>query len=218
MARDHGDDWELADGEQLSTECPRSFFIPKRSERDDLKPGHLVKLVFRRTGVIGDGPSAERMWVTVTSRSDDGRYVGELTNQPAAIGDLRRGDDVAFGPEHVATIYSESAVPDNVRAFASRRLIDDPLLEPGFVYHDPSDLDMPPKANGDRLSGWALMAGDETEEEISKPANVLAPSLGWLCERYPAFGRLVEASGHGRQYELRDGDYVDVGPYEAAEE
>ena len=45
------------------------------------------------------------------------------------------------------------------------------------------------------------MVGDETDRSCNDPASLLMPSLGWLAERYPAFGELGATGQPGRQYE-----------------
>ena len=47
----------------------------------------------------------DRMWVIVKSRRDT-RYVGILDNDPGVAEDLRlnEGDEILFGPEHIAEI------------------------------------------------------------------------------------------------------------------
>ena len=99
-------------------------------------------------------------------------------------------------------------------AFASRRLVEDDSLVPGVVYHDPEDASLPPTPEGKRASGWNLMVGDETDEQMSSAAELMMPELDWLAERYPAFGVLVSAGVVGRQFEWDEpsGTYRDVGP------
>lgn len=89
----------LSSAEQSNRDHPATFAIPSRARRVALKVGEHAKLVFL-TGTT-DGPSAERMWVEVTKR-ERGGYVGKLANKPFVIGELRLGDEVRFGPEHVA--------------------------------------------------------------------------------------------------------------------
>ena len=93
--------YELADGESRNAEYPGTFPIPPRDERTSVAEGDIVKLVFEGSD------HAERMWVIVTGveRHDgDTFYVGELNNHPVAL-DLVAGDIVAFGPEHIVSIW-----------------------------------------------------------------------------------------------------------------
>lgn len=93
--------WNLANVEERARQHA-SFHIPPLEERVALAPGMLVKLVFVSNGV----PGAERMWVRVTEVGDrlGMPFCGVLDNEPVTIPRLRRGDEVAFGPQHVAAI------------------------------------------------------------------------------------------------------------------
>lgn len=190
MARSSGRDWALDNAELLDER------IPSGSRRRDLRREDFVRLSFV---ALREEPTTERMWLADISRQDGGRYVGVLTNRPAAIEDLAVGDEVEFGPEHVIAVYDVEAIPANLTAFAARRLVEDEALVPGYVYHDPSDLDLPER-DGQRASGWSLLVGDETDDDVNDPASVLTPSLAWLAERYPSFGTLVRSGVEGREY------------------
>jgi hypothetical protein len=95
----------LMDAEQRHRENPWTFSIPRSDVRRGLVAGDRVKLLFG----VGTGSSTERMWVEVTEVVG-GRYLGRLDNEPVAIVDLRAGDRVEFGPEHVAALWRD--VPD----------------------------------------------------------------------------------------------------------
>jgi hypothetical protein len=200
-ARSEGHDWYLGNAEEEHAAHPRSFFIPSAAERATRAPGDLVKLLFFMRNPSPDGMQAERMWLEVKSRDGDW-YVGVLTNQPVGIKDLSLGDDVAFRSKHIIAIQDPKwTAYENLLAFANRRLIDDDSLEPGYVVHDPSDMTLEPTSSGERASGWQLLIGDETEEEMEDPESLLLPNLGWLMERYPAFGELVFSGA-------QDGEWV----------
>jgi hypothetical protein len=98
-------------------------------------------------------------------------------------------------------------------AFASRRLVEDESLTPGYVYHDPEDATLPPAPDGRRASGWNLLVGDESDEQLADAGELLMPDLEWLVERYPAFGKLVAEGSQGRQFEwdAETERYSDVG-------
>jgi len=78
------------------------FEIPPRPVREALVFGDSAKLVFVPE-YHSAGASGERMWVTVT-KVTEGRYEGELANDPVVVTDLQRGALVTFGPEHVCSI------------------------------------------------------------------------------------------------------------------
>jgi hypothetical protein len=100
------DGWELVSAEDRNSAHPRTFPIPTREQREKLAPGDGVKLLFdienRENGrVIGRG--MEKMWVIVKARSE-GEYSGVLDNDPVTAKNpqLRKGDVITFGPEHVS--------------------------------------------------------------------------------------------------------------------
>ena len=200
--RSEGLDWYLGNAEDEHAEQPRSFFIPGREERSNRNPGDLVRLLFYIRNPPPGGPRAERMWLEVSARHEDG-YVGLLTNRPIAIKDLSGGDEVAFRSEHIIAIQDPKWAPyENLLAFANRRLIEDDSLEPGYVVHDPSDMNLTPTSHAERASGWQLLVGDETDQMLEDPDSGLVPNLAWLMERYPAFAELVFSGARDGEWEL----------------
>jgi hypothetical protein len=142
------------------------------------------------------------MWVKITEIQPTG-YIGVLGNRPSAIKDLAAGDLVAFEPRHVISINDESWDRyANQVAFVNRRLLENDDLEPGFVAHEPADLELKPRSDGARASGWQLLVGDETEAELADVESVRAPNLGWLMERYPTFGKLVLSGASAGSWHL----------------
>lgn len=81
-----------------------SFAIPSRQIRAALSPGNFARLVFVIDPPHPSGITGERIWVEVTHRLGD-RYRGRLYNQPQFVGDIRHGEIVDFGPEHVADFW-----------------------------------------------------------------------------------------------------------------
>jgi hypothetical protein len=93
---------------ERNREAPETFPIPGQAEREGLRPGQIVKLMFRF-----DGPgeeTVERMWVIVKEHTPTG-YLGELDNQPYTTDAIQPGAPVRFGPEHVIAIYREQPKP-----------------------------------------------------------------------------------------------------------
>ena len=107
------DAWQLQSGEARHTEYPESFWIPPRQERESLKVGAGVKLLFEIEAEGEHGPErgVERMWVIVR-RKLPGLYVGVLDSQPQTIEPdprfLARGSEVVFAPEHIIDISEPS--------------------------------------------------------------------------------------------------------------
>jgi hypothetical protein len=131
--------------------------------------------------------------VQVTAVDEQG-YAGILGNNPTAIHDLADGDAISFDPRHVIAFLDEAWERyAELAAFVNRRLVEDDELQPGVAIHDPADLQRPPRSDGTRASGWSLLVGDETDEELSDAGGVLTPNLLWLMNRYPPFGALVRS-------------------------
>lgn len=130
---------------------------------------------------------AERMWVTVDEVQPGGGYRGVLDNVPVVVTELQAGDRVEFGPEHVASIWSDEPpdYPADKKALANRRIIEEDIQPKVLIFETPS---------GPQDSGWTFLLGTETPEEMDDRATFLAPNLGWLAERYPA---ILPALGGG---------------------
>ena len=107
---DH-DGYELDDGEAIHAASPDTFHLPTIDERTSLKPGDLVKLIFRIHVVSDDGESCcevERMWVIVQGRQD-AYYLGTLDNDPYCTDGIKAGMNVVFLPKHVIDIYEDAS-------------------------------------------------------------------------------------------------------------
>ena len=102
------DGWELISAEGLNASHPDTFQIPAREKRESLALGDAAKLLFdietREEGRVVDR-GVDRMWVIVKGRTEDG-YIGVLDNDPGTAENLRlrEGDNITFGPEHIAEI------------------------------------------------------------------------------------------------------------------
>ena len=96
--------YELDDGEQLHEEAPETFYIPELEQRQNLKVGDCVKLVFRMDQPFKDHISVERMWVEITEIKDE-FYIGYLDNDPQGEVLVECGDTVVFQSRHIIAIY-----------------------------------------------------------------------------------------------------------------
>ena len=102
--------WQLDSGEARHAASPDTFWIPERSEREQLHRGQAARLLFELEGEGEKGVErvVERMWVIVAERVDQG-YIGILDNQPASLEPaphvyLTEGAEIPFWPEHVIDI------------------------------------------------------------------------------------------------------------------
>lgn len=174
-------DYRLANAEEKHAASPRTFFIPPRSERENLHTGDVAKLMFELVDPRDGDPTAERMWVQV-ARSDGATYVGVLTNTPGAITTITRGDLVEFSPEHVLSTLESWPLLEK-KMFVSRRSHDQDV-RPGYVYREDPD--------NDRDSGWRALVGDESNAEVDDPGNVLLQDVGFLLDRWPELRPVFE--------------------------
>lgn len=176
--------YRLANAEARHEEAPRSFFIPTRDEREALRPGDLAKLLFEVLSPTAGQPSGERMWVQVVSK-EAGRYVGQLDNQPRVVTTIAIDDHLEFGPEHIIQLLGEPDPLAMLKVWVSRRAyVDD--VQPRYVAREePMDASD---------SGWCVMVGDETDDELNDPANVLVQSLGFVSRRWPDLVAVFTAS------------------------
>jgi hypothetical protein len=97
--------YTLDNAEELHAEFPDTFWIPGAAQRRTLLPGQIVKLVFRIS--VGEEVHVERMWVGVASTGPSG-YIGRLDNDPYCTAELKAGEEVRFGPEHVIQIHEDT--------------------------------------------------------------------------------------------------------------
>lgn len=100
--------YQLDNGEELNKEYPDTFWIPEKEDRESLKVGDLVKLIFSMEENIGsDEVSVERMWVEITDVYPN-YYKGKLDNDPAGSDCVQCGQLVTFQACHVIDIYEEN--------------------------------------------------------------------------------------------------------------
>ena len=100
--------WALVSAEERAEAAPATFIIPSRAVRESLSSGDAAKLLFdietREGGRVIDR-GVDRMWVIIKAKAE-GSYIGILDNDPGTAENLtlHEGDQVVFGPEHVADI------------------------------------------------------------------------------------------------------------------
>ena len=174
----------LDDAEQLAAAAPRSFFIPPPEIRHGLKPGDLVKLIFRLEREDGEA-GVERMWVEVVETQP---YVGTLENEPCLKGVIEHGERVTFGPEHVAAY-----------AYSEEELGYDPAGD-CFVSASVLERDAAPEGLYVDADGvWVAVVGRERPEHRW--------SLGYLTDRFPeAAVALREGRDERETWWRREGD------------
>lgn len=180
--------WKLVDADPIAAENPYTFYKPSREVIARLRPGDVVKLIFRFESDDPDAPSAERMWVIVDECLADGHFRGRLDNQPRHIKDLHHLDEVTFSACHV--INTQIDDDDNLveryilRCFVTARVLEDGQ-KVGYLYREAPD--------DDTDSGWRFMAGDESETYMDDAKNFSYVSLGAVLSRDDSFRDLLES-------------------------
>jgi hypothetical protein len=115
MATLEGDGWALDNAEVQHAASPQTFHIPSRAEREALRPGQMVKLLFLFLNRDRDGSpiiDCERMWVTLKSVTPTG-FEGQLESMPATSKALAPLATIRFGPEHVAGVFVRKSDPQH---------------------------------------------------------------------------------------------------------
>ena len=77
--------------------------------------------------------------------------------------------------------------------FASARLFTDDHTRVGVATFDPADAGRE-LGDGRVLTGWSLLVGDETEDEVADPEHIRLPSLRVVLERFPEVAEALDAN------------------------
>ena len=167
----------LANVENAHHEYPRTFSIPRSEQRRNLNIGQVVKLVFLLDAPGDDIPTAERMWVEV-KEARGSQYIGILDNEPFHISNLKLGDAIEFGPEHVAALYrkpEDPQIPHGKTVIVSHRILTEDVWPQRLVRQQPMD---------ETESGWWIFSGEETEAELSDNSKFSACRVDEIIQRF----------------------------------
>lgn len=170
--------WHLEDADQIAAENKYTFYKPSREIIEKVKPGEVVKLIFRFECDDPEAPAAERMWVLVDQVQGKGRFRGRLNNEPRHIQDLKLDDPVEFEACHI--INTEHDDDDNIveryikRCFVTKRVLDEGY-KIGYLYREAPDEE--------RDSGWRITSNTESDEYMEDSNNVAYVSLGAVLSR-----------------------------------
>tara|TARA_R110001583_G_scaffold188106_1_gene349775 strand:- start:203 stop:502 length:300 start_codon:yes stop_codon:yes gene_type:complete len=91
--------WHLVDAVERNRQNPDTFEIPTKTDRESVKAGAFVKLIFEVPETGG-----ERMWVLVSSALN-GQVKGTVNNNPVTPGMPALGDQIEFEPKHIIAIF-----------------------------------------------------------------------------------------------------------------
>ena len=175
----------LENVEFVHRENPRTYSIPRSDQRYHLRVGQIVKLVFLLDTPAEDMPHAERMWVEVKEVVGT-HYVGVLDNDPRHITNLKAGDVIEFGPEHVAAMFIESEaaqLPYSQYAWVSRNLLREDAWPRRLFRRRSSEHE---------FSGWWLLNGDESESEINNRENFVAYTVEDILNRFRVLDSVLD--------------------------
>jgi hypothetical protein len=177
---------------------PRTYSIPRSEQRLVLKVGQLVKLVFLVDPQTSGGATGERMWVCV-KEAKDGQYIGSLDNKPRIITTLNLGDDIHFGPEHVAALDCHPEgyrLPYGKYAIVNKSILDEGGWPSRVIRNPPPD---------DSFSGWWILTGKESQAEMTDHNNFEPILVDELISQFRVLDSVLDEPV-GTQWEWSDSE------------
>lgn len=90
------------------------------------------------------------------------------------VGVTERNEEVRFGPEHVISTVENWPLLEREVLVSRRSHVDE--QRPAWVYREDPETE--------KDSGWRALVGDESDEEVDDPANVLSQMVGYLLDRW----------------------------------
>lgn len=188
--------WSLENAVEIQKEAPYTFYRPSDDVISRLKPGEAtVKLIFCFERDEADLPSAERMWVLLEAINDDGIYTGKLDNDPFYIKDLKAGDEVRFGREHIIqyqTLDDEldtaDTEPDKLQQYFNRCYVSNQIMQEGYkvgrLYRE--------EPENEKETGWTLLSDHESQEYVDDPDNLQYIAIGKVLNIDDSFIHLLD--------------------------
>ncbi|QBF84274.1 DUF2185 domain-containing protein [Shewanella maritima] len=180
--------WQLENAQKIADEFPYTFYKPSPQVIDQLEPGNQAKLIFSFESDDPEAPQAERMWVEIAGRSEDG-FSGYLDNDPAYIKDLKHRDPLKFKECHIIDTDLKDPVPSITEKYIKRCFVTNNVLyegEPvGYLYREAPD--------DETDSGWRLSTGLESEEYMDDADNISYVSLGAVLRVDDSFVDILDS-------------------------
>jgi len=196
--------WYLENADEIAAANKYTFYKTPRDLIAKVRPGEVVKLIFRFESTDPEAPGGERMWVLVDSVEADGTFKGRLNNEPKWINDLKQDDPLTFDASHI--INTEHDDDDNlVERYAKRCFVTNRILREGakvgYMYREEPDED--------RDSGWRFTANDESDEYMQNTDNIAYVSVGLVLSRDDSFIHLLDSpSGSSFARDSRTGSFL----------
>tara|TARA_R110001592_G_scaffold97519_1_gene279368 strand:+ start:2648 stop:3259 length:612 start_codon:yes stop_codon:yes gene_type:complete len=179
--------WQLENAQKIADEFPYTFYKPSPQVIAQLEPGNQVKLIFSFDSDDPDAPQAERMWVEITGKSENG-FSGYLDNDPAYIKDLKHRDPLKFEECHIIDTDLDDPVPSITEKYIKRCFVTNNILyegeSVGYLYRESPD--------DESDSGWRLSTGLESEEYMDNADNISYVSLGAVLREDDSFVDLLD--------------------------
>ena len=203
--------WYLADIEKQAKGFKYTFFVPPKSVIKRLDKGNEVRLRFAIRTPEPEGPEAERMWVEITEKTEEG-YSGLLTNNPEYIDDLKLGDRIEFEAKHIMDSDLKSEEEDLVEKYIHLCFVSNQIWldgkKVGYLHRQESKGEW---NDGVFDSGWILQSGEEDEEYVQDSKNLRLLSLGAILNRDDSFIALLDSPvGSAYLWDEKKGEYVNL--------
>tara|TARA_A100001391_G_scaffold197792_3_gene178486 strand:+ start:30224 stop:30841 length:618 start_codon:yes stop_codon:yes gene_type:complete len=197
--------WRLDDAQAVADENPYTFHKPSATAVSALTPGERAELIFLFDSDDPEAPTGERMWVEILSIGD-GVFEGRLANEPLYIQGLAPGDTVRFETRHIIDVSVDDPEPSMARKYARYCLVSRDAYDDGgnvgFMYREqPVD---------DQDSGWCFMSGEESDDYLDDPANVLNLPLGAVLAKDDSFAALLSWPPEVAFERAEDGTFREV--------
>lgn len=197
--------WKLLDAQKLADEYPYTFHKPSKEVVSKLRKGNQAKLIFNFESDKPENPSAERMWVEITS-VNEGVFSGYLDNDPEFITDLKYKDSVEFNEIHIIDTDLDDPIPSVTDKYIKRCFVTNNILYEGhsigYLYREAPD-------NEDD-SGWRFTGGSETDEYMGDADNISLVSLGAVLREDDSCLLLLERE-EGVAFIKNDaGDFIEL--------
>jgi hypothetical protein len=203
----------IDDPRPIHDESPYTFYLPDPAEVAAVQAGDYVKAIFRPTPQ-NRKYDAERMWVKVESRDENG-FTGVLNSEPYDMPQMPIGIRIYVPRTHVIDIdWREGKTPPTVfrhRTYWDRCYVDDCILR-GASHVDYLYREQPDEVReGDTApdSGWRFRGTNEgiaADERLGRSFSYIA--LGKVLNSDDRWLSLIdEPAGSAFQWNDASGEY-----------